>query len=166
MNRSRYFAGLPLLWISLFCVFFAGPAAAQTATEAARAAVAPFYDALNAAPGKDISAIIRTATTPEWVSCGADNQCGPRDAVIGGIVGLHKAVPDLAWSITEVMASGNRVIVRGEATGTPAGEFLGVPGSGKTFRVMSIDIHTIENGKISKSYHVEDWMSAVRQLGK
>jgi len=29
---------------------------------------------------------------------------------------------------------------------------------------MSIDVHTIEAGKIARSYHVEDWMGAARQL--
>lgn len=30
---------------------------------------------------------------------------------------------------------------------------------------MAIDIHTIDNGKmVGRTYHVEDWMGAVRQL--
>jgi hypothetical protein len=29
---------------------------------------------------------------------------------------------------------------------------------------MSIDIHTIRDGKLIEAYHVEDWMGAVRQL--
>jgi hypothetical protein len=29
---------------------------------------------------------------------------------------------------------------------------------------MSIDVHTIENGRMTRSYHVEDWIGAVRQL--
>ena len=41
---------------------------------------------------------------------------------------------------------------------------MGVPHGGKSFRVMSIDVHTIRDGKIVRSYHVEDWMGATRQL--
>jgi len=29
---------------------------------------------------------------------------------------------------------------------------------------MSIDVHTIEGDKMVRSYHVEDWMGATRQL--
>ena len=29
---------------------------------------------------------------------------------------------------------------------------------------MSIDIHSIEDGKIKRSYHVENWIVALRQL--
>ncbi len=140
-------------------------AAAQTLTaEQARAVIAPFYDALNAAPGKDVAALITRATSPEWVSCGGNDACAPRDKVIGNIAGFGKAIPDLKWEIREVLVAGDRAIVRGEASGTPAGPFMGVPHGGKGFKVMSIDVHTIRDGKIMRSYHVEDWMGATRQL--
>jgi predicted ester cyclase len=139
-------------------------AAAQTAEQSALAAVAPFYDGLNAAPGKDVAGVLRQATAPDWVSCGANDVCGAREQVIAAIAGRHKAIPDLKWEIKEVLVSGNRVTVRGEATGTPAGEFMGVPHGGKSFKLMSIDVHTIEGGKIVRSYHIEDWLGAVRQL--
>lgn len=155
--------------VVVLTVFALAPALglAQAAlTEAqAREAVAPFYDALNAAPGKDPVALVLKATAPQWVSC-SDNgsACGPRDKVAGGIAGFHKAIPDLKWEIKELLVAGNRVIVRGEASGTPAGLFMGVPHGGRTFKVMSVDIHTVEGGLLTRSYHVEDWMGAVRQL--
>jgi hypothetical protein len=151
--------------LPLFLGFASMPThAAGLTMKQARAAIAPFYDALNAEPGKDIPAILMKATMPEWVSCGGNDQCGPRDKVIPGIVGLHQAVPNLKWVIKDVLVSGDKVIVRGEATGTPAGEFLGVPNGGKSLTMMSIDIHTIKGGKIIKSYHVEDLMGAAGQL--
>jgi predicted ester cyclase len=143
----------------------AQPAAAQSVTaDHARAVVAPFYDALNAAPGKDVGALITQATSAEWVSCAGNEACSPRDKVIGNIAGFGKAIPDLKWEIKEVLVAGDRAIVRGEATGTPAGLFMGVPHGGKSFRVMSIDVHTIRDGKIVRTYHIEDWMGATRQL--
>jgi predicted ester cyclase len=145
-------------------LLLATPGAAQTAEQKALAAVAPFYDGLNAAPGKDVAGVLRQATAPDWVSCGANDVCGAREQVIAAIAGRHKAIPDLKWEIKEVLVSGNRVTVRGEATGTPAGEFMGVPHGGKSFKLMSIDVHTVEGGKIVRSYHIEDWLGAVRQL--
>jgi len=130
--------------------------------EQARAAIAPFYQALSA--GNDPVALIGRATSPDWISCGGNDTCRRRDQVTASIAGIEKAVPDLKWEIKEVVVSGDRVIVRGEATGTPIGTFLGVASSGVSFRVMSIDIHTIKDGKIARSYHVEDWMGALRQL--
>ena len=36
--------------------------------------------------------------------------------------------------------------------------------SGKTFEIMSIDVHTVESEKIVKTYHLEDWAGALAQL--
>jgi len=140
-----------------------GVAQAQTLTvEQARTIVAPFYQALNA--GNDAPALINQVTSPDWMSCGGNEVCRSRDQVGASIAGLEKAVPDLKWEIKEVLVSGDHVTVRGEATGTPAGPFMGVPPAGKSFRIMSIDVHTIRDGKMTRSYHVEDWIGATRQL--
>ena len=124
--------------------------------------IGAFYEALNA--GTDVGALLARATSPEWVSCGGNDVCSPRDQVIRRVTAVHNAVPDLTWSIKGILVADNRIIVRGEASGIPMGEFMGVPPSGKSFKLMSIDIHTLEGGKIIRSYHVEDWMGAIRQL--
>jgi predicted ester cyclase len=132
--------------------------------EQARAIIAPFYDALNQPAKKDVAKLLGEATSAEWQSCGANETCLPRERVIGGFKSRGETVPDLKWEIKEVLVSGNRIIVRGEGSGTPATVFMGVQPAGKSFRVMSIDVHTIEGGKIVRSYHLEDWAGAVRQL--
>ena len=86
------------------------------------------------------------------------------DQVIAGVGARLKSIPDLKWEIKDIVVAGNQVTVRGEATGTPAGEFMGAPHTGKSFKLMSIDVHTLEAGKMVRSYHIEDWIGAVRQL--
>lgn len=141
------------------------PAQAEMSAESARTAVAPFYKALNAEFASDSADLIRQATSADWVSCRGNDACNTRDEVIAGVAGRLKSVPDLKWQIKDVIVSGNQVTVRGEATGTPAGEFFGAPHTGKAFRVMSIDVHTLQDGKMVRSWHIEDWLGAVRQLG-
>ena len=51
-----------------------------------------------------------------------------------------------------------------KVTGTPAGDLFGVPHGGKSFRIMAIDIQTIRDGKIARTYHLENWLSALGQL--
>jgi predicted ester cyclase len=140
------------------------PARAEMSPDAARAAVVPFYKALNAEFANDSAALIRQATATDWVSCRGNDVCNSRDEVIAGVAQRLKSVPDLKWEIKGMLVSANQVTVRGEATGTPAGEFMGAPRTGKSFKVMSIDVHTIEGGKMVRSYHIEDWIGAVRQL--
>lgn len=140
------------------------PARAEVGADAARAAVTPFYKALSAENAGASADLIRQATTPHWVSCRGNDDCNSRDQVIAGVGQRLKSVPDLKWEIKEITVAGNQVTVRGEATGTPAGEFFGAPHGGKSFKLMSIDVHTLEGGKMVRSYHVEDWIGAVRQL--
>lgn len=148
----------------IVAAFSTSHARAEMTIEAARASVAPFYKALNAASAKESPDLIRQATAPDWVSCRGNDVCNSRDEVIAGIAARLKSVPDLAWQIKDVQVAGNQVTVRGEATGTPAGEFMGAAHTGKSFKVMSIDVHTVEGGKMIRSYHVEDWVGAIRQL--
>jgi predicted ester cyclase len=156
-------------WILTVCTLgvvglAASAAHAEMSQEAARASVAPFYKALNAEFAKDSPDLVRQATAPGWVSCRGNDVCNSRDEVIAGIGARLKSIPDLTWQIKELLVSGDQVTVRGEAMGTPAGEFMGAPRTGKSFKIMSIDVHTVEGGKLVRSYHIEDWMGAVRQL--
>ena len=64
-----------------------------------------------------------------------------------------------------MLQEGNKVIVRSLASGTPNGNFMGTPTDGsKSFKIMTIDIHTVENGQVVEVYHVEDWLTAIGQL--
>ena len=74
-------------------------------------------------------------------------------------------MPDLKFAPQEITQQGKVFVVRSRATGTPNGPLFGVPASGKSFDIMTIDIHTVENGLIVRSYHVEDWAAAIRQIG-
>ena len=144
----------------------ASPASAQMNEEAVRANLVPFYKALNAANAQEAPELIRQSTTPGWVTCRGNDLCNPRDEVMAAIGQRLRGIPDLKWEIKEVLISGNHVIVRGEATGTPAGELMGTPANGKPFKLMSLDLHTIDGGKIARTYHVEDWQGAFRQVSQ
>ena len=51
------------------------------------------------------------------------------------------------------------------ASGTPNGDFMGVKADGtKSFKTMTIDIHTVENGQVVEVHHLEDWGTAIKQL--
>ncbi len=76
-----------------------------------------------------------------------------------------KLIPNLKWEVQEIINQNNQYVVRSIATGNPNGNFMGLLTDGtKSFSIMTIDIHTIENGKILKTYHLEDWGTAMKQL--
>lgn len=130
----------------------------------ARSLIAPFYDALNNPAAKDVAALVTSVAAPEWRSYAGETQSKSREEFITQAIGFGKLIPDLAWTIKEVLVAGDRIIVRSEASGTPAGDFFGVPHTGRGFRIMTIDIHTVADGRLVAAHHVEDWAGAIRQL--
>ena len=81
------------------------------------------------------------------------------------VPGLFRQIPNLATEVQEMLQDGNRVIVRSITSGNPTGNFFGIEVDGsKAFRVMAIDIHTVENNQITKVYHLEEWTTAFQQL--
>ena len=136
-------------------------------TEAqARAAIAPWYSLFNVASRGDVKAIQEQILTEDYQSCAGylPGECWGRETSIKVVSNFSNTIPDMKFDIKEVLVAGDRVIVRGEVTGTPSGELFVVPHSGKSFRIMAVDIQTIQDGKIVKTFHMENWLSAIGQL--
>jgi ketosteroid isomerase-like protein len=142
-------------------------ASAQGLTEAqARAIIAPWYGLFNVATRGDVKAIQEQALTADYESCSGylPGECWGRDTSIKVVSNFANTIPDMKFDIKEVLVAADRVVVRGEVTGTPAGDLFGVAHSGKSFRIMAIDIQTVRDGKIAKTFHMENWLSALGQL--
>ena len=76
-----------------------------------------------------------------------------------------KLIPDLKWEPQAVYNDGDTYIVRSLASGTPKGDFMGMPTDGtRKFEIMTIDIHETKDGQILKTNHVEDWATSMQQL--
>ncbi len=154
------FAGVALLASPVTVAQTAAPLTA----EQGRRVIAPFYDMLNKPATKDLKTLTDATIAPDWRSYSGEGVFKSRDEFVAQVTGFGKLIPDLSWDIKEVFVDGNRVIVRSEASGTPVGPLFGVPPSGKSFKIMTIDIHTVQNGKLVAAHHVEDWAGAIRQL--
>jgi predicted ester cyclase len=139
---------------------FAGVAMADDA-----ATVQNFYDLLSNPTSQDHVAAFDASITDDWESVGDySGDSKTREGFLGQIGGFGQLVPDLNWAVEAMHQDGNFVTVRSRATGTPVGPMFGVDGEGRSFDIMTIDIHELEDGKIARSYHVEDWAGALGQL--
>lgn len=154
--------------LALATLLLAGvSASAQGLTEAqARAVIAPWYSLFNVTTRGDVKTIQEQVLTADYETCAGylPGECWDRETSIKRVSGFATSIPDLKFDIKEVLVAGDRVIVRGEITGTPAGDLFGVPHTGKSFRIMAVDIQTIKDGKISRTFHMENWLSAIGQL--
>jgi ketosteroid isomerase-like protein len=155
------------LVVAAVVVITAVTASAQTLTEAqARAAITPWYVLFNQPVQGEMRTLQEQILTADYESCWGylPGECWGRETSIKVVGGFAKSIPDMKFEIKEVLVAGDRVIVRGEVSGTPAGDLFGVPYTGKSFRIMAIDIQTIRDGRIARTYHLENWLSALGQL--
>jgi ketosteroid isomerase-like protein len=161
--ENRLQAALAAALLSAACA-----ASAQGLNEAqARAVIAPWYALFNQpVQSETVKAVHEQNLAPDYQSCSGvlPGECWGRDTSLKVVGNFAKSIPDMKFDIKEVLVAGNRVIVRGEVSGTPSGDLFGVPHTGKSFRVMAIDIQTIRDGKIAQTYHMENWLSALGQL--
>ncbi len=99
-----------------------------------------------------------------FISYGSVDSKG-KDGLIGMLNFFWQLVPDLKWEPQELLNDGDKYVVRSKATGTPNGDFMGLPTDGsKSFDIMTIDIHKLVDGKIVEIHHLEDWGTAMKQL--
>ena len=130
------------------------------------AVIDPWYSQFTVATRGDVKAIWEKVVSPDYQSCSGylPGDCLGRDAAIRLVGGLTTAIPDLKFQKKEILISGDRVTVLGEFDGTPAGDLFGVPHSGRSFRIMTLDVQTIKDGKIVRTVHMENWLGALNQL--
>ena len=136
--------------------------------EALKAIVTNFYEQLSTTPGEDAPSVAGNYMSADWESTPTPPGGPDLDGFVQTLHMFHGMIPDLNWQVEEMLVVENRVIVRSRATGTPnspEGYFFGVPTDGsKSFDVQTIDIHTVENGKLVRAFHCEDWATAIQQV--
>ncbi|MBA3234898.1 MAG: ester cyclase [Chloroflexi bacterium] len=76
------------------------------------------------------------------------------------------AFPDLRMDAQDVLASGDKVVARVQATGTNHGAFMGMEATGKPIDVQLIDIIRFgDDGLVHEHWGVMDSLTMMQQLG-
>jgi steroid delta-isomerase-like uncharacterized protein len=88
-----------------------------------------------------------------------------RDALKSVLAYYVSAFPDLHYTIEELVAEGDNIVVRLSMTGTHRGDYQGHAGTGKRFAVDEVDIMRIRDGKIAGYRIIWDEAGFARQLG-
>jgi steroid delta-isomerase-like uncharacterized protein len=77
---------------------------------------------------------------------------------------MKQAFPDLTAHIDDLVAAADRVAVRVSFTGTHAGEFQGIPATGRTVHYVSHEFYRVADGMIVEEWICSDMASLFRQL--
>ena len=77
----------------------------------------------------------------------------------------RRTFPDIHYTLEEVVAEGEKVVVRWTATGTHQGDLMGIPPTGKPVKAPGITIFRFANGQIVDGGTVWDALALLQQLG-
>jgi predicted ester cyclase len=78
---------------------------------------------------------------------------------------LAKAFPDAHWKAEEILADGNKVVVKQKFTGTQTNQFQNFKPTNKNVSVDGITTFELQNGKIIHSQVLTDRLGFLQQLG-
>jgi predicted ester cyclase len=79
--------------------------------------------------------------------------------------GIFAAFPDAQWTIEDVIAEGDKVVVRWTFRGTHLGTWENVAPTGKHVTYGGISIGRVANGKLVEVWNTENLLGFFRQLG-
>jgi steroid delta-isomerase-like uncharacterized protein len=119
------------------------------------------YQLLNAADAAAVGDLV----TPDYVE--HDPLPGQGDGRDGVVDRFSMIVRGLSpqFTVEDVAAEDDKVVVRWTNTGTHTGEFAGMPPSGQKFTIGGIDIYRVRDGLLCEHWHQLDQLSMLGQLG-
>ncbi|WP_342634480.1 ester cyclase [Phyllobacterium salinisoli] len=126
-----------------------------------RTAVDTFYKAFAGQPE-----LLDDAVAIDWQDIPlAPHQQPGRAGMKPLINGFRTAFPDTAVTIHEMIGAGGRVAVRASISGTHLGEWFGIAPTGKSFKISIHEFHHIVDGRLTHTWHLEDWLGWLFQVG-
>lgn len=78
---------------------------------------------------------------------------------------VHGSLTDIEFTIDDIVAENDRVVVRLTSSATPLGEFMGVQAAGKRYTVDEAHFFRIDESEIVEHWHTHDALGIMRQIG-
>jgi len=92
-----------------------------------------------------------------------DGPTGPR-AFRDYYTAIRAAIPDARYEIDDLIAEGDRVVVRWRMLGTHAGAFGDIPASGRSIVLKGIAIYRVAGGLLMERWVVSDLHGVLEQI--
>lgn len=78
---------------------------------------------------------------------------------------LHPGIPDMRLPIEDVIAEGDKVLVRLRVQGTHGGDLMGLPPTGKPIDIGVMDLFQFRDGVLVEHWALLDNLGLLKQLG-
>ena len=77
----------------------------------------------------------------------------------------RSAFPDLRFTIEDMVAEGDKVVIRVGISATHKGELLGIPPTENRLTLSAIELYRLAEGKIDEQWVQVDTLGMMQQLG-
>jgi steroid delta-isomerase-like uncharacterized protein len=167
MRLYQFFAVITILWVALFLAACQPLPIVVTPTpvpmaEQNEAVARRFYEAINQGNLDAFDEFVAADLVDHNLVPG---QAPGLEGLKQAIAGIRAGFPDFQVTNEEIIAQGDRVVVRSTVRGTHQGEFEGIPPTGKPVEIGAIDIWRVVDGKLVEVWHVEELLSLMGQIG-
>ncbi len=78
---------------------------------------------------------------------------------------LFAAFPDIVLEVKDMIASGDRVVIRYQFKGTHTGELFGTAATGRKVAFDGINIYRLKDKKVAEVWQLWDWAKVMDQIG-
>ncbi|HEY7640226.1 MAG TPA: ester cyclase [Steroidobacteraceae bacterium] len=97
----------------------------------------------------------------DWPQSGATGPAAFRDYYRT----FRATVPDARYEVDDLIAEGDRVVVRWRMFGTHEGEFRGIAPTHRRIELKGIAIYRVQAGKLAERWVVSDLHGVLEQIG-
>jgi len=108
--------------------------------------------------------LLDSVISPDYIGIGNGDQKGVT-SFLETVQAVINAFPDIQWHIIDLMAEGDKVVVRWTWTGTNTGNFRGIPASNNKVTDSAIVIYQLAAGKVINAWLQGDRLGVLMQIG-
>lgn len=111
--------------------------------------------------------LVDAVLAPDWddIPLAPGQVAGP-EGIKTIIRTVAQAFPDVKITIHDMVQEPGRIGVRAEISGTHRGALFGIAPTGKAVSFRLHEFHTLESGRVTTTWHMEDWFGLFLQLGQ
>lgn len=111
--------------------------------------------------------LVDSVLAPDWedIPMAPGQEPGPQ-GIKTIIRSVAEAFPDVQITIHDMVQEPGKIGVRAEISGTHQGPLFGIAATGKQVRFRLHEFHTLMDGRVTTTWHMEDWFGLFLQLGQ
>lgn len=114
---------------------------------------------------RDVGALARTHAENGVVRSPMFGELNGREAIASSYASLFRMFPDWTFMAESLIIDGDQVAQSFQATATHSADFMGLPATGRHFRIEGVRLHTMKAGVIQYEQRIYDFTGLLIQVG-